>query len=69
MLKRKNLYYGYIQGQMMVIGIKDHVFLFFNKEYYTLEPINIDKEFCAQLSSSNITLIFRQYLASQLKID
>ena len=44
-------------------------FLFFNKEYYTLEPINIDKEFCAQLSSSNITLIFRQYLASQLKID
>ena len=44
-VKRSSLYYG----QIMVTDFKKH-FLFSNKGSYTLEPININREFCAQLT-------------------
>lgn len=66
-LKRKSLYYGQVQGQMMVTDIKETYFFVFNDESYAIDSINIDEQFCEQLSS-NIALFFTQYLAPQLII-
>lgn len=64
-LKNKHLYYGQVQGQIMVTGIKDCYFYIFTDTNSHLQLITRDTVFCAKMSS-NLEMFYTHYMGPKL---
>lgn len=64
-LKKKNGYYGQVQGQMLVSGIRTTYFCVYTPDRTILDTVHYDQEFCDALLL-NLDKFFNKYLARAL---